>query len=338
MQTDASHFADRSRATIRIRRLDALFRAQRAREVLDRETEVAERAIDRSASTLDDEHRDDGPPAGHAAERSTTTDDDVERLIAIHQSLRHERQVARRPFHNRSQRLVLALELAERLALERLGFADYAAFEASGGGEAPEPDVIDLVRIERAQRELAEAEAVLAEISAGHDQPWHEDPAADPWTRDDHPVRTTLADGPDRTDRTGGGRARSLFDVPRDLDRYDIDIGNDLAFDLLTDAGLERRQPASGGDAPSSALPTRASTQRGRPAGRSSRAPSDDAGAGEDGSATSFDAALGEVVHDGRRLRIERIPGLAYDADDDSSTLGPDSISYRDPTAGPEPR
>gem|GEM_PF-5667680 len=143
--------ADLSDPTIRHLRLEALQKAHRARESLERQVERIERspAGDRRASG--------------ASGASGTFEEDAARLEDIHRNLQHERRVARRPFHRRADRLVVALELAERLALDRRGFADYADYEARGADE-PVPDIIDIDRLEEAARELAEAEATLAEL------------------------------------------------------------------------------------------------------------------------------------------------------------------------------
>ena len=141
--------------SIRRRRIDALLQAHHAREILDREGGLVTRPL------VDDRS---GTVEGTAAARAEQLRDDIERLMEIHRSLQHERQVARRPFHRHSDRLVLALELAERLALDRLGYDDFADFESHYGDGRPGREIIDLDLVERAERDLAEAEATLAEL------------------------------------------------------------------------------------------------------------------------------------------------------------------------------
>ena len=84
----------------------------RARRILDRETDLAlrhgERAdqtgiVDWSGGRASGQHLADATDdPGRARSES------VERLLEIHKDLLHDRQVARRPFNRRADRLVLA--------------------------------------------------------------------------------------------------------------------------------------------------------------------------------------------------------------------------------------
>ena len=69
----------------------------------------------------------------------------------------------------------------QREALERLGFADYAAFSAAGGGLAPVDDV-DPVFVEFARREVRDAEEALAQVLAlpGDEPGWPQVPEHPP--------------------------------------------------------------------------------------------------------------------------------------------------------------
>jgi hypothetical protein len=131
-------------------RFAALERVQLARRALERERERAVEAAARAS----------------AAEAETTHLDpeDVEHLLEIHGSLEVERRAARRPFA-KNGREIMSFELAERLVLERLGFASYEDFEADLQVEAPLVEVIDLAELSRLEQDVADAEAELARIS-----------------------------------------------------------------------------------------------------------------------------------------------------------------------------
>lgn len=261
--TDIDPMTDRS---VRRRRMEALQQAHRARAVLDRGAElVAQRERDGDATT-------------DATARSAAFEADVARLEEIHRNLLHERHVARRMLHRRSERLVLALELAERLALDRLGFVDYADFEAHR--DDAERVIIDVDAIEQAARDLAEAEAVLEELdgtgAAGADRRRAFGWTVDPVLRRGAPVRATTA-------------RRQLFGDPA--------IGPDEGPSstdavVIADWPLPFR-PRVGGRpvAPADPLPHRRTADEQR--------------------------VLGEIVRHGRRVRVERIGSLLDDSEAD---------------------
>jgi hypothetical protein len=291
-QAGAIRIAGPADPLTRQRRMEALQRAHRARRILDQEAELAARYGDRlqeGGSGRDAEtDRVDGTSGGRA--RSKAYEDDVERLLEIHRNLRHERHVARRPFHRHSERLVLALELAERLALERLGFDDFADFEAHQGDGRPGREIVDVDLVEWAQRELSEAQAILAELG-GVTANEHDAIRLPAWTVDPilqaHRQRATRA----RREVFGAGRP-SLFDRPP-----------------LTDDDVAPVRP----------LPLRKRSRGGavRAADRDHRTPA------------PGDEILGEIVHNGRTLRVEKIGGLVYSDDEDGSDGG--GITYGDP-------
>jgi hypothetical protein len=282
--TGTTRSDQRSDLDLRYRRMEALQRAHRAREVLDRQAELIAR------------YGDGRPPDAGAEADGTGTDafaEDVDRLVEIHRHLRHERLVARRPFHRQTARLVLALELAERLALDRLGFDDYAEFESHRGDGRPRRPIIDIDHLERAAAELAEAEAILAELDGTArtaSAPAASPPAlivapsrsVDPVLRGSRRVRPT------RARRQLFGIAAPRLDHPSPPEGQVGIVGWPLPV-----------RPRSG----SGPTPT---TDR-RPVGTG--------------------PVLGEIVRNGRSVRIERIAGLAEDDATDPRT----DITYGDP-------
>lgn len=297
-QTGAPRVADPVDPVIRHRRLDALQKAHRARQTLAREAERIERIRATEAAAADG--------------TGTTFEEDVDRLVEIHRSLQRERHAARRPFHRHADRLVMALELAERLALDRLGFDDYADFE-SRNGERPTDDVIDLAHLEQAARELAEAEAVLAELDAaagsGEDGPDADAPLPS-WVVE--PVRRL---GSRRRPTTA---RRSLFDRPAPAERRG------------------RGEPDEGdepgaGDAAAPVLPFRRSRtdDTDAPDASDTDDPTASDAGGADGGGDG--GSLGEIVVGGRTIRISKAPGLPYTEHGDEAGLRPDSITYGDP-------
>lgn len=306
-QTGAPRVDGPADPVIRQRRLDALQKAHRARQTLSREAERIERI--RAAE------------AAAAAGTGTTFEEDVDRLVEIHRSLQHERHVARRPFHRHADRLVMALELAERLALERLGFDDYADFE-SRSGERPTDDVIDLAHLEQAARELAEAEAALAALDAAADDA---DPDGEatlpPWVVE--PVRRLGAPRRPTTAR------RSLFDRPapggrpsRGGDDQTVEPGTEGATAPLLPF---RRSRAGDADEPGTVDDDLPGAGDVRDPGASDGRPDSGSDGGSDG------GVLGEIVVGGRTIRISKAPGLPYPEQGDEAGLRPDSITYGDP-------
>ena len=318
--------------SIRRRRIDALLQAHHAREILDREGALDTRPLVEDRS---------GTVEGSTAARGAQLRDDLERLMEIHRSLQHERQVARRPFHRHSDRLVLALELAERLALDRLGYDDFADFESHHGDGRPGREIIDLDLIERAERDLADAEATLAELDrleatsgpAVRRTTWTIDPVPHGTTDATLRVTTTrrlvFGTGPGRNQLSPGADALPMRRRAMPLPKRPVPARGPFPGEPLP---FRRPQLRLVGDGPTAGEPRR------------DRSP-EDPERGLDREVLDLDelvlaeielheqagdgAVLGEIVHNGRRRRVDKIGGLVDADDGDDPSAG--AITYGDP-------
>ncbi len=144
------------------RQLAALERVRRARLALAEAEADIERTIAllEMVGDLPVDRRDELPPLPPGVEPV-----DAERLEQVHADLERAR---RRSSRWGGGREVVGLEMAERLILERLGFADYEGFDqARREREAP---VLDFAHLEFAQHELAQAEAAWQALLDGDER------------------------------------------------------------------------------------------------------------------------------------------------------------------------
>jgi len=135
--------------------LGALQRVIRAQQTL----EEARDALDRQYQA---QTTGDGSAANAFAMAEVA---DVAQLNAIRKDL-DELRSSHRVFRKQADKRILSLELAERLALSRLGYVDYDDF-AEQPAATRDDDTIDLAYIEYAERELAAAEHELAALRRG---------------------------------------------------------------------------------------------------------------------------------------------------------------------------
>lgn len=147
-------------AVVRARQvMGARQRVQQARVALaaaERELEAQLEALSRRATTSA------VTPVGSSG---SVEPSDVTRLEGIRRDLEAAHSAQGRRARREAAKEVLALELAQRLVLSRLGFATYEEFDRSRA-DAPHtaPDVIDLAYLEFARMDLERAERELEEL------------------------------------------------------------------------------------------------------------------------------------------------------------------------------
>jgi len=127
----------------------------------------AQQTLADARDALDRQYRAQTSGGGSAANAFAMAEvADVAQLNAIRKDLDELRSSSHRVFRKQAGKRILSLELAERLALSRLGYVDYDDF-AEQPAATRDDDTIDLAYIEYAERELAAAEHELAALRRG---------------------------------------------------------------------------------------------------------------------------------------------------------------------------